>query len=107
MADGLQSEARAASQLAFRAVSGGGAALAAAKHAATAAYRRVMAGGGTVSVVRATCAIRAGEPCLISYLQPLELSRAAQRERLRQLEARRKERRWLNPSEAELQRERE
>ena len=41
---------------------------------------------GTVSVVRATRAIRRGEPCLISYLQPPELSRAARRERLRQFD---------------------
>lgn len=40
----------------------------------------------TVSVVRATRTIRRGEPCLISYLQPPELSRAARRERLRQFD---------------------
>ena len=41
--------------------------------------------GRAVSAVRATRLIRRGEPCLICYLQPLELTRAARAERLLQV----------------------
>ena len=42
--------------------------------------------GRTVSAVRATRPIRRGEACLICYLQPLELTRAARAERLLQFD---------------------
>ena len=42
--------------------------------------------GDLVSVVRATRRIRQGEQCLISYLQPAELSRASSTARLRQFD---------------------